>query len=176
MPAMKNFLLIITGSIAAYKSLELIRELRKSGHKVRCVMTKAAHEFVTPMSVAALSENPVYSDLFSLKDETEMGHIRLSREADLILVAPASADIMAKLAHGLADDLASTLLLAANSPVYLAPAMNVQMWNHPATKRNVAQLKADGVIFIGPANGEMACGEVGTGRMVEVQQILEAIA
>ena len=172
---MKNILLIITGSIAAYKSLELIRLLKKDGHHVRCVLTKAGSKFVTPMSVAALSEEKVYGDIFNLKDESEMGHIRLSREADLVVVAPASADIIAKLANGLADDLASTLLLATSAPVWMAPAMNVKMWEHPATQRNVAQVKADGVTIIEPDAGELACGEEGQGRMAEVETIIAAI-
>lgn len=170
-----NVLLIITGSIAAYKSLELIRLLKKDGHRVRCVLTKAGSKFVTPMSVAALSEEQVYGDIFKLKDETEMGHIRLSREADVVVVAPATADIIAKLAHGMADDLASTLLLATSAPVLLAPAMNVRMWEHPATQRNIAQIAADGATIIAPESGELACGEEGAGRMAAVAVIQQAI-
>ncbi len=171
----KSILLIITGSIASYKSLELIRSLRTSGLVVRCVITKAAAEFVTPLSVAALSENAVYGDLFSLKDETEMGHIRLTREADLVVVAPASANIIAKMACGFADDLASAALLASNKPIIIAPAMNTQMWNNSATKRNIAQLKADGIKVIEPDSGTLACGEIGAGRMAEANKISEYI-
>ncbi len=173
--AQKSILLIITGSIAAYKSLELIRRLRERGVLVRCILTKSAEQFVTPLSVAALTENTVYNDLWSLKDETEMGHIRLSREADLVVVAPASADIIAKMANGLADDLASATLLANNKPLLIVPAMNSMMWNNKATKRNIAQLKADGVQIIEPASGTLACGEVGQGRMAEVDGIVEKI-
>lgn len=170
-----NILLIITGSIAAYKSLDLIRRLREKNCTVRCVLTKGGEQFVTPLSVAALSEQPVYQSLFDLKDEVEMGHIRLSREADLIVVAPASADIIAKMAQGLSDDLATSILLASNKSVLVAPAMNTQMWNHPATKRNVALIKADGATIIEPAAGQLACGEVGAGRMVEVDVLVKAI-
>lgn len=173
--AQKSVLLIITGSIAAYKTLELIRRLRERGVVVRSILTRAGEQFVTSFSVAALSENPVYNDLWSLKDEAEMGHIRLSREADLVVVAPASADIIAKMAQGLADDLASAALLANNKPLLVAPAMNSMMWQHPATRRNVKQLKADGAEIIEPASGMLACGEVGAGRMAEVETILEAI-
>lgn len=172
---MKNILLIISGSIAAYKSLDLIRKLREGGHNVRCIVTKGGEQFVTPMSVAALSENPVYTDLWSLKDEAEMGHIRLSREADIIIVAPASANMIAKMAHGFADDLASATLLAANKPIFVAPAMNPMMWAHKATKRNIAQIKADGITIIEPESGAMACGEVGDGRMAGVDKILASI-
>ncbi|MEQ1705184.1 MAG: bifunctional phosphopantothenoylcysteine decarboxylase/phosphopantothenate--cysteine ligase CoaBC [Rickettsiales bacterium] len=173
--AQKSVLLIITGSIAAYKSLEIIRRLRERGVLVRCILTKSAEQFVTPLSVAALTENTVYDDLWSLKDETEMGHIRLSREADLVVVAPASADIIAKMAGGLAGDLASATLLASNKPILLAPAMNSMMWNNKATGRNIAQLKADGVQIIEPTSGMLACGEVGQGRMAEVDKIVEII-
>jgi phosphopantothenoylcysteine decarboxylase/phosphopantothenate--cysteine ligase len=173
--AQKSVLLIISGSIAAYKMLELIRRLRERGVVVRSILTKSGEKFVTPFSVAALSENPVYNDLWSLKDETEMGHIRLSREADLVVVAPASADIIAKMAQGLADDLASAALLANNKPLLVAPAMNSMMWQHPATRRNVKQLKEDGAEIIEPASGMLACGEVGAGRMAEVEIILQAI-
>jgi phosphopantothenoylcysteine decarboxylase / phosphopantothenate---cysteine ligase len=171
----KRILLIIGGGIAAYKALELIRELRRSGAHVRCVMTEAAQAFVTPMSAAALSENQVYTDLFSLKDEAEMGHIQLSRAADLVVVCPATADLLAKMAHGFANDLASTVLLATDKPVLVAPAMNVRMWHHSATQRNAAQLKADGVQFVGPTEGAMACGEFGLGRMSDVPDIAAAI-
>jgi phosphopantothenoylcysteine decarboxylase/phosphopantothenate--cysteine ligase len=171
----KTILLIITGSIAAYKSLELIRRLRERGVAVRCVLTKSAEQFVTPLAVAALTENTVYNDLWSLKDETEMGHIRLSREADLVVVAPASADIIAKMVSGLAGDLASATLLANNKPLLVSPAMNSMMWNHPATRRNIAQIKADGAQVIEPTSGTLACGEIGQGRMAEIETIIESI-
>jgi phosphopantothenoylcysteine decarboxylase/phosphopantothenate--cysteine ligase len=169
-----SILLVITGGIAAYKSLDLIRRFKERGAKVRCVMTADAHHFVTPLSVAALAEEPAFTDLFDLKNETEIGHIRLSREADLIVIAPATANLLAKMAHGLADDLASTMLLAANKPILAAPAMNWRMWENPATKRNVAQLQADGIAFVGPMEGSMACNEHGIGRMAEVADILTA--
>jgi phosphopantothenoylcysteine decarboxylase/phosphopantothenate--cysteine ligase len=169
----KKILLLIGGGIAAYKSLELIRLLTRQGGQVRVVLTRAAREFVTPLSTAALSGNKVYSDLFDLTDEAEMGHIQLSRDADLIIVAPATADLMAKAAHGLANDLASTVLLATDTPVLMAPAMNVRMWEHKATRRNLHTLRDDGVAFAGPDEGEMACGEFGPGRMAEPQAILE---
>jgi phosphopantothenoylcysteine decarboxylase/phosphopantothenate--cysteine ligase len=171
----QRLLLVIGGGIAAYKSLELIRRARERGWAVRCVLTSAATQLVTPLSVASLSGDKVYSELFSLTDEAEMGHIRLSREADLVVVAPATADLLAKMAQGHADDLASTLLLATDKPVLVAPAMNPFMWAHPATRRNVARLVADGVRFVGPNPGDMACGEVGDGRMAEPQEILAAI-
>src|ERR1700680_2891908 len=161
----RRILLIIAGGIAAYKSLELIRRLRDRGAAVRCVMTKAAVEFVTPLSVASLSEDKVYGDLFSLTDESEMGHIRLSREADLLVVAPATADLIARMAAGLADDLAATTLLASDKPVLIAPAMNAMMWAHPATQANIATLAARGVARIGPAAGDLARGEIGFGRI-----------
>ena len=171
----KSVLLIIGGGIAAYKSLELIRELKKRGIAVRAIMTKAAEQFVTPLSVAALTGEKIYSDLFSLTDETEMGHIELSRSADLVVVAPATADLLAKMAAGLANDLASTTLLATDKNVLVAPAMNVRMWQHPATHRNLRTLNVDGVLFIGPNEGEMACGEYGPGRMAEPLEIVAAI-
>lgn len=171
----KQILLIISGSIAAYKSLDLIRLLRKSGHNVVCVLTKGGQQFITPLSVSSISGNMVYCDVFSLKDEAEMGHIRLSRESDLVIVAPASADIIGKMANGLADDLASTILLATDKPVYVAPAMNVKMWEHPAVRRNVEQIKQDGVTLIGPASGDLACGEEGEGRMAEPEEIAKAL-
>jgi phosphopantothenoylcysteine decarboxylase / phosphopantothenate---cysteine ligase len=171
----KRILLIIGGGIAAYKACELVRLLRKEGLAVRCVLTKAGHNFVTPMSLAALSEDKVYTDLFDLKDEAEMGHIQLSRQADLIVVAPATADLMAKMAHGIADDLATTLLLATDKPVLCAPAMNVRMWLHPATQRNVATLRSDGITVLAPDEGPMACGEFGPGRLPEPEAILAAI-
>ena len=168
-----RILLIIGGGIAAYKCLELIRRGRERGLAFRCVMTAAATQFVTPLSVASLAGDKVYQDLFSLTDEAEMGHIRLSREADLVVVAPATADLMAKMAAGLADDLASTLLLATDKPVLIAPAMNPQMWGHPATRRNVARLRRGrGAAWSGPNPGDMACGEVGAGRMAEPHEIL----
>jgi phosphopantothenoylcysteine decarboxylase/phosphopantothenate--cysteine ligase len=171
----RGILLVIAGGIAAYKSLELIRRLRERGARVRCILTRAATEFVTPLAVASLSGEKAFGDLFSLTDEAEMGHIRLSREADLVVVAPATADLLAKMAHGLADDLASTALLATDKPVLIAPAMNPQMWQHPATRRNLSRLAADGVRQVGPAPGDMACGETGVGRMAEPPEILAAI-
>ncbi len=161
--------------MAAYKALELTRLLRKAGVDVRPILTSAGAQFVTPLSLAALAEDKVYSELFSLTDEAEMGHIQLSRSADLVVVVPATADLMAKAAHGLAGDLASTTLLATDKPVLMAPAMNVRMWEHAATKRNLATLKADGVAFVGPDEGAMACGEYGPGRMAEPAAIFEAI-
>ena len=172
----KRILLIIGGGIAAYKALELIRLIRKAGGAVTPVLTKAGAEFVTPLSVSALAGERVYTDLFDLTDEAEMGHIQLSRVADLLVVAPATADLMAKMAQGRADDLASTLLLATDTPVLVAPAMNVRMWDHPATRRNVAVLRGDGVRFVGPDEGEMACGEYGPGRMAEPAAILGAVS
>ncbi len=171
----KRVLLIVGGGIAAYKALELTRLLRKAGVGVRPILTGAGAQFVTPLSLSALAEDKVYSELFSLTDEAEMGHIELSRSADLVVVAPATADLMAKAANGLAGDLASTTLLATDKPVLMAPAMNVRMWDHPATQRNLALLKADGVLFVGPDEGAMACGEYGPGRMAEPPAILEAI-
>ena len=171
----KRVLLIVGGGIAAYKALELTRLLRKAGIGVRPILTAAGAEFVTPLSLSALAEDKVYSELFSLTDEAEMGHIELSRSADLVVVAPATADLMAKAANGLAGDLASTTLLATDKPVLMAPAMNVRMWEHPATRRNLAQLQADGVLFVGPDEGAMACGEYGPGRMAEPPAIFEAI-
>ena len=176
MLAGKNILLIISGGIAAYKSLDLIRRIRERGALVTPVMTKAAVEFVTPLSVAALAGEKVYQDLFDLTTESDMGHIQLSRSADLIVVAPASADLMAKMTNGMANDLASTLLLATDTPVLIAPAMNVRMWIHPATQRNLAQLNADGIMTVGPNPGDMACGEYGLGRMSEPLEIVDAIA
>lgn len=175
MLAGKRILLIIGGGIAAYKSLELIRLFGKAGAKVVPVLTKAGTEFVTPLSVSALAGVRVYTDLFDLTDEAEMGHIQLSRAADLVVVAPATADLMAKMATGRADDLASTLLLATDKRVMIAPAMNVRMWLHPATQRNLATLNADGVLSVGPNDGDMACGEYGPGRMAEPTEILAAV-
>ena len=171
----KNVLLIIGGGIAAYKSLELIRQIQKAGGSVTPVLTRAAQEFVTPLSVAGLSGRKAFTDLFDLTDEAEMGHIQLSRSADLLVVAPATADLMAKMAHGHADDLASTLLMATDTPVLIAPAMNVRMWQHPATQRNLATLQGDGIAVVGPDEGDMACGEYGPGRMAEPMAILDAI-
>ena len=173
--AEKRILLIVGGGIAAYKVLELTRLLRKARVAVRPILTRAGVEFVTPLSLSALAEDKVYSELFSLTDEAEMGHIELSRSADLVVVAPATADLIAKAANGLASDLASTTLLATDKPVLMAPAMNVRMWEHAATRRNFAALKADGVSFVGPDEGAMACGEYGPGRMAEPAAIFEAI-
>jgi phosphopantothenoylcysteine decarboxylase/phosphopantothenate--cysteine ligase len=172
----KRILLVIGGGIAAYKCLELIRLLKERGHAVRAVMTKAAHHFVTPLSVGALTNEPVLTDLFDLNDEREIGHIRLARDSDIIVVAPATADLMARMAGGHADDLATAVLLATDTRVLVAPAMNPAMWLHPATRRNVAQLKADGIHFVGPAIGDMAeRGEAGPGRLAEVPQLIDAI-
>jgi len=171
----KRVLLIVGGGIAAYKALELTRLLRKAGVGVRPILTRAGAEFVTPLSLGSLAEDRVYDDLFSLTDEAEMGHIQLSRSADLVVAAPATADLIAKAAHGLAGDLASTTLLATDKPVLMAPAMNVRMWLHPATQRNIATLKADGVRFVGPDDGAMACGEFGPGRLAEPEAIFAAI-
>ncbi|PJI90253.1 bifunctional phosphopantothenoylcysteine decarboxylase/phosphopantothenate--cysteine ligase CoaBC [Sphingomonas koreensis] len=172
---MKRILLIVGGGIAAYKACELIRLTRKAGIRVTCVLTAGGQHFVTPMTLAALSENQVFTTLWDLKDEAEMGHIQLSRNADLVVVAPATADLLAKMATGQADDLATTLLLATDKPVLAAPAMNVRMWQHAATRRNVAQLRADGVTVMEPDEGPMACGEYGPGRLPEPQAILKAI-
>lgn len=171
----KHILLIIGGGIAAYKSLDLIRRLRERGARVTPVLTRAGEEFVTPLSVSALTGVKVFRDLFDLGDEAEMGHIQLSRAADLLVVAPATADLMAKMAQGAANDLASTLLLATDTPVLLAPAMNVRMWQHPATQRNIATLRGDGVSMVGPNDGDMACGEFGPGRMAEPLEIVAAV-
>ncbi len=176
MLAGKRILLIIGGGIAAYKSLELIRLLQKAGAAVTPVLTRAGAEFVTPLSVAALAGARVHQDLFDLTDEAEMGHIQLSRSADLIVVAPATADLIAKMAGGMANDLASTLLLATDTGVLLAPAMNVRMWQHPATQRNLARLSGDGAMMVGPNAGDMACGEFGPGRMAEPAEIVGAVA
>lgn len=170
-----RIVLIVSGGIAAYKSLELIRRLKERGIGVRCVLTRGGAQFVTPLSLSALSEDKVYQDLFSLTDESEMGHIQLSRQADLIVVAPASADILAKMTAGLADDLATTVLLATDKPVMVAPAMNVRMWDHPATQANLSTLKSRGVAVVGPDEGPMACGEFGYGRLSEPATILAAI-
>jgi phosphopantothenoylcysteine decarboxylase/phosphopantothenate--cysteine ligase len=174
MPA-PRILLIVGGGIAAYKSCELVRLIRKAGGEVTCVMTEGASHFVTAMTLAALSENPVHTTLWDLKNEVEMGHIQLSRQADLVVVCPATADLLAKMAAGIADDLATTLLLATDKPVLAAPAMNVRMWLHPATQRNVARLRADGITVLDPDEGAMACGEWGPGRLPEPPDILSAI-
>ena len=171
----RRVLLIIGGGVAAYKALELIRRLRERGVATRVLMTQAAKQFITPLSAAALSGDRVYDDLFSLTDEAEMGHIELSREADLIVVAPATANLLARMANGLADDLATTALLATDKKTLVAPAMNLRMWLHPATRRNVAALLQDGIMFVGPDDGEMACGEFGPGRMAETPAIVAAI-
>ncbi len=172
----KHILLIISGGIAAYKSLDLIRRLKERGAKVTPVMTRGAQEFVTPLAVGALSATHVFTELFSRQDEQDVGHIRLARDCDLVLVAPATADLLAKMANGMADDLASTVLLATDRPVLVAPAMNPKMWEAKATKRNIATLKSDGIAFIGPMAGEMAeKGEAGVGRMAEALQIAEAV-
>ncbi len=176
MTTQKSVLLVIGGGIAAYKCLELIRLLQKQGIKSRAILTKAAEQFVTPLSVASLTGEKVFTDLFSLTDEAEMGHIQLSRSADLVVVAPATADLMAKMVTGQATDLATTALLATDKPVMIAPAMNVRMWQHPATQRNLAQLKADGVQIIGPDEGDMACGEFGPGRLSEPEEIANRIS
>jgi phosphopantothenoylcysteine decarboxylase/phosphopantothenate--cysteine ligase len=171
----KRILLIVGGGIAAYKCLDLVRRLRDRGAAVRCVLTAAGSQFVTPLSLAALSEDKVYAELFSLTDESEMGHIQLSRDADLLVVAPATADLLAKMAAGLADDLATTVLLATDKPVLAAPAMNVRMWQHAATGSNLAVLRERGILMVGPGEGAMACGEHGPGRMAEPAEILDAV-
>ena len=171
----KSILLIIGGGIAAYKSLALTRELRQRGITTRAILTRGGAEFITPLSVSSLSGEKCYTDLFDLTDETEMGHIQLSRSADLVVVAPATADLMAKAANGLANDLASTALLATDKPVMIVPAMNMHMWEHAATQRNLATLKADGAMVVGPETGDMACGEYGPGRMAEPADIADEI-
>ena len=171
----KKLLLIIGGGIAAYKCLDLIRRLRERGVIIQAILTKGGLQFVTPLSVSSLIEDKVYQDLFSLTDEAEMGHIRLSRENDLILVAPATADLMAKMACGIADNLATTTLLAANKPIIIAPTMNSQMWANPATQHNLNTLKERGISVINPADGDLACGEVGTGRLAEVDDIVAEV-
>jgi phosphopantothenoylcysteine decarboxylase/phosphopantothenate--cysteine ligase len=172
----KHILLIIGGGIAAYKASELIRLIKKSGMTVRCVLTESGAQFVTPMTLAALSENEVHTTLWSLKDETEMGHIQLSREADLIVICPATANLLAKMAGGIADDLATTLLLATDAPVMAVPAMNVRMWQHAATQRNLKQLQNDGIMVMMPDEGDMACGEYGPGRMPEPEAVMTQIS
>ncbi len=172
----KRVLLIISGGISAYKCLDLIRRLRERACRVRCILTEAASHLVAPLAVATLSEERVYRDLFSLTESSEIGHIRLSRDADLVVLAPATANILAKMTAGIADDLATTALLATDKPILAAPAMNVVMWAHPATRRNVAELARRGVHFVGPGSGDLACGEVGAGRMAEPDEILESVA
>jgi len=172
----KRILLIVSGGIAAYKSLEAVRGLKADGASVRAVLTRGGAQFVTPLSLAALTEDKVYEDLFSLTDESEMGHIKLARDADLVLVAPATANILARMAQGIADDLATTLLLATDAPVMAVPAMNHRMWEHAATRENMNILKARGVTFLGPVEGDMACGEHGMGRMVEAGAIVAGVA
>ena len=172
---MAHVLLIVGGGIAAYKSLELVRLLKKGGHRVTPVLTKGGEHFVTAMSLGTLAESTVYTSLWELKDEVEIGHIQLSRAADIVLVCPATADLLAKMAAGIADDLATTLLLATDKPVVVAPAMNVRMWQHAATQRNVARLEADGVHVLDPDEGEMACGEYGPGRLPEPADIMDRL-
>ena len=171
----KRILLIVSGGIAAYKSLELVRLLKRQGIAVRAVMTQSATEFVTPLSMGVMTEDQVYGDMFDLKEEREIGHIQLSRQADLIVICPATANILAKMAAGIADDLATTILLATDKPVLAVPAMNVRMWQHAATQRNLAQLRADGVTIMEPDSGAMACGEFGPGRLPEPPAIAERI-
>ena len=173
---MARVLLIVGGGIAAYKSLELVRLLKKADHEVTPVLTKGGEHFVTAMSLGTLAESQVHTSLWELKDEVEIGHIQLSRAADFVLVCPATADLLAKMAAGIADDLATTLLLATDKPVVVAPAMNVRMWLHAATQRNVDRLKADGIRVINPAEGEMACGEFGPGRLPEPQHIVDQLS
>lgn len=171
----KRILLIVSGGIAAYKALELVRLLKRQGIAVRAVMTKSATEFVTPLSMGVMTEDQVYGDMFDLKEEREIGHIQLSRQADLVVICPATANILAKMAAGISDDLATTILLATDKPVLAVPAMNVRMWNHPATQRNLTQLRADGVTIMDPDEGAMACGEFGPGRLPEPPAIAERI-
>ena len=172
----KRILLVIGGGIAAYKSLDFIRRLRERGASVRCILTAGAQEFITPLAASALSGQRSHTDLFDREGEADIGHIRLARDADLVIAAPATANLMAKMAGGHADDLASTVLLATTLPILIAPAMNVRMWLHPATQRNVAQLKADGIQVIDPDEGDMACGEFGPGRLAEPQAIVDRLS
>lgn len=172
---MKKILLIVSGGIAAYRSLDLIREIKRRGDDVTCVLTKSATQFVQPLSFGALSQNKVYTDLFDLESETNIGHIKLSRNADLVVLAPATANILAKMSYGISDSLATSILLANNKPLLIAPSMNVKMWNNPSTKNNIEKLKKYGHIFIGPDEGEMACGEVGSGKMSKVEDIYKEI-
>ena len=170
-----KILLVISGGISAYKSLELIRIVKNDGNEIKSILTSGGEKFITPLSVAAISNEKVYQDIFSLKDESEMGHIQLSRESDIIVIAPASANIIAKSANGITDDLASTVLLASNKPIIFAPAMNSMMWNNPATQRNIESLRKDNINFIGPEPGDLACGEEGLGRMSEPKDIYKYI-
>lgn len=172
---MKKILLIVSGGIAAYRSLDLIREIKRRGDDVTCVLTKSATQFVQPLSFGALSQNKVYTDLFDLESETNIGHIKLSRNADLVVLAPATANILAKMSYGISDSLATSILLANNKPLLIAPSMNVKMWNNPSTKNNIEKLKKYGHIFVGPDEGEMACGEVGSGKMSKVEDIYSEI-
>ena len=172
---MKKILLIVSGGIAAYRSLDLIREIKRRGDDVTCVLTKSATQFVQPLSFGALSQNKVYTDLFDLESETNIGHIKLSRNADLVVLAPATANILAKMSYGISDSLATSILLANNKPLLIAPSMNVKMWNNPSTKNNIEKLKKYGHIFVGPDEGEMACGEVGSGKMSKVEDIYREI-
>ena len=173
---MKKILLIVSGGIAAYRSLDLIREIKRRGDDVTCVLTKSATKFVQPLSFASLSQNKVYTDLFDIENESKIGHIKLSRDADLIVLAPATANILAKMVHGVSDSLATSILLANNKPLLIAPSMNVKMWNNPATIKNIKTLKKDGHIFVGPDDGEMACGEVGSGKMSKIEEIFREIS
>ena len=173
---MKKILLIVSGGIAAYRSLDLIREIKRRGDDVTCVLTKSATKFVQPLSFASLSQNKVYTDLFDIENESKIGHIKLSRDSDLIVLAPATANILAKMVHGISDSLATSILLANNKPLLIAPSMNVKMWNNPATIENVKSLKNNGHIFVGPDDGEMACGEVGSGKMSKVEEIYKEIS
>ena len=173
---MKKILLIVSGGIAAYRSLDLIREIKRRGDDVTCVLTKSATKFVQPLSFASLSQNKVYTDLFDIENESKIGHIKLSRDADLIVLAPATANILAKMVHGVSDSLATSILLANNKPLLIAPSMNVKMWNNPATIKNIKTLKKDGHIFVGPDDGEMACGEGGSGKMSKVEDIYREIS
>ena len=173
---MKKILLIVSGGIAAYRSLDLIREIKRRGDDVTCVLTKSATKFVQPLSFASLSQNKVYTDLFDIENESKIGHIKLSRDADLIVLAPATANILAKMVHGISDSLATSILLANNKPLLIAPSMNVKMWNNPATIENIKSLKKNGHIFVGPDDGEMACGEVGSGKMSKVEEIYKEIS
>ena len=172
---MKKILLIVSGGIAAYRSLDLIREIKRRGDNVTCVLTKSATQFVQPLSFGALSQNKVYTDLFDLESETNIGHIKLSRDADLVVLAPATANILAKMSYGISDSLATSVLLANNKPLLIAPSMNVKMWNNPSTKENIKTLKKYGHIFVGPDKGEMACGETGAGKMSKVEEIYKEI-
>ena len=173
---MKKILLIVSGGIAAYRSLDLIREIKRRGDDVTCVLTKSATKFVQPLSFASLSQNKVYTDLFDIENESKIGHIKLSRDADLIVLAPATANILAKMVHGVSDSLATSILLANNKPLLIAPSMNVKMWNNPATIKNIKTLKKDGHVFVGPDDGEMACGEFGSGKMSKVEDIYREIS